>query len=188
MSASRRSAAAIVAFLGMVVVAISFSVSANAAPPPPYHHAPSLSVNKQNPPQGGTEVATGTGFAAGEVVHFTLKKPSKTYALVTTPATVHASASGGFTATLQLPAGVSGPVTITATGSTGDTASVDIKIGGSSVAAAFVTTSGTSAASTGGGLTTKTGAVVMGVGGLGAVLLVVRGFVLWSGRRRKVSD
>ncbi len=71
---------------------------------------PTLSVSTTTPLAGATITVTGSNFTAG--AHITLELHTTTYVL----AHVTASASGAFTASVTMPAGVTGAHDIVATG------------------------------------------------------------------------
>jgi hypothetical protein len=155
----------------LVSAALSFAASADAAP---YHKQPKLSVSTTTPAVGATITVTGTDYGANETVELTL------HTAVYTLGSAHTDASGGFTTSVTLPAGVSGTHTLVGTGMTsGGVASVTLVIGGSG-------TGGTGGSNGGGGLS-NTGAAVIGVGALGITLLIAGGFMLVAGRRRKAQ-
>ncbi|MHB8188202.1 MAG: hypothetical protein ACYDDU_19470 [Dermatophilaceae bacterium] len=166
MSAIKRPHAALIAVFGMIIAAVAFAGPANAAP---YTNPATSSVSNQTPAAGSSFTLSGSGFGANEDVANVLH--SLPYTL--TPA--RSNASGNFSVTVTLPAGVTGVHTIVSTGATtGRTATVTITIGG-------VTTSG--AVTTGGGLA-FTGADVIGIGGLAMLLILGGSVLLFAGRRR----
>ncbi|MDT0262077.1 hypothetical protein [Jatrophihabitans lederbergiae] len=160
----RRLTASVAAVVGLLLGALAFAASANAAP---YTNQATISVSTQNPAVGGSLAISGDGFAAGETVSLTLH--TQTYNLGSATTDV----SGRFTATVTLPAGVSGAHTIVATGlSSGQTTSITITIG--------------SSVSSSGGLP-NTGVAVLGVGVVGAALLIGGAAMLVVGQRRSAS-
>ncbi len=160
----RRLTASVAAVVGLLLGALAFAASANAAP---YTNQATISVSTQNPAVGGSLAISGDGFAAGETVSLTLH--TQTYNLDSATTDV----SGRFTATVTLPAGVSGAHTIVATGlSSGQTTSITITIG--------------SSVSSSGGLP-NTGVAVLGVGVVGAALLIGGAAMLVVGQRRSAS-
>jgi hypothetical protein len=131
-------------------------------------------VSNQNPAAGGTITFSGSGFLPGETITITLDNG-------TTFPSVVANAAGAFSTTITLSAGLSGTHTLTATGTTsGRTSSTTIQ-----VAAASANAGVTPSTSTGG--LAFTGAAVVGIGALGALLLVGGAAMVLAGRRRKVN-
>lgn len=162
----RRLTASVAVAVGFLLGALAFTAPANAAP---YTNQATIAVSTQNPPVGGSLTISGEGFAAGETVSLSLH--TQTYNL----GSANADDSGRFTTTVTLPSGVSGVHTILATGlSSGQTTSITITIG-SSVSS-----------SAGGGLP-NTGVAVLGVGGVGAALLIAGAAMLVVGQRRSAS-
>lgn len=159
--------ASVAAVVGLLLGALAFAASANAAP---YTNQATISVSTQNPAVGGSLTISGDGFAADETVSLTLH--TQTYNLGSATTDV----SGRFTATVTLPAGVSGAHTIVATGlSSGQTTSITITIGSS-----------VSSSASSGGLP-NTGVAVLGVGVVGAALLIGGAAMLVVGQRRSAS-
>lgn len=171
MSRVLRLISATLALLGLAGLGLAVAGAASAAPCP-YSSCVSIAVSDQNPPEGGTDGVTGSGWTPGDTVNLTLH--TATYSLGS--ATV--AADGTFSTTVDLPDGVTGNHTVVGTDpATGDTASADITIGGSGTG----DTSGSS-----GGLS-NTGVAVLSIGALGVVLLVGGGLLMLAGRRRKVT-
>lgn len=172
-SGTRRSLAVLVSCVTALFAALVALASASDAAPCAYSNCVTLSVSTTTPPVGGTITISGTGWGANDTVNITLH--TATYPL----ASPTADASGAFTTTVTLPAGVSGRHTIVAVDpTTGQTASVAITIGAPSAAPG---------AAPGGGGLSNTGVAVISIGALGVVLLVGGGLMLLAGRRRRVS-
>jgi hypothetical protein len=180
MSASNRSlSAALIGFvlLALSAVAFTFTGSAQAAP---YATAPTVSVSDQTPVVGGSLTASGAGFQALERVSLSLNGVSLGSATT--------DASGAFSTSVTLPAGVSGAQTIVVTGASGDTGNITITIGAAAPVAA-VPAGGAAGGGSGGsgGVLASTGVAVVGIGALGALLLVGGGVMLFAGQRRAHS-
>jgi hypothetical protein len=170
--AKRRFGAALLGLVAVVVGTAAFGASAQAAP---YIDQPTLSVSDQTPALGGTLTVTGANYLPGAVVTLTL------HTVVSTLGTATPDASGAFSTSVTLPAGVAGAHTIVGAGSVpNDTASVAIVIGGSGAGGVSV------GGGSGGGLA-ATGVAVIGIGALGVVLLIGGGVLLLAGKRRRVS-
>jgi hypothetical protein len=161
---TRRLTAALTALLALLVGAAAFAASSAASP---YSTQATLSVSTQNPAMGATLTVSGSGYTPTEQVNLTLH--SQTYNL----GSATTDASGDFSTTVTLPAGVSGSHTITGTAATsGMTASVSVTIG-------------SSAGGGGSGDLAFTGAAVLGIGGIGVALLISGGVLLLAGQRRR---
>jgi hypothetical protein len=170
MSVRSRPILAALATIAVALTAASFAGPASAAP---YTRQPTLSINVQTPAVGATVVLTGAGYLPAVQVTLTL------HTAVTTLGFVTPDASGGFTKSVTLPAGVSGTHTIVGAGTgTNDTASVTITIGSS--------TGGGGSGGGGGGLS-STGVAVVSIGTVGVALLIGGGLMLLAGRRRRVA-
>jgi hypothetical protein len=168
MSVRSRPILAALATIAVALTAASFAGPANAAP---YTRQPTLSINVQTPAVGATVVLTGAGYLPGVQVTVTL------HTAVTTLGSVTSDASGGFTKSVTLPAGVSGTHTIVGAGTgSNDSASVTITIGGSS-----------GGGTGGGGGLSSTGVAVVSIGTVGIALLIGGGLMLLAGRRRRVA-
>jgi hypothetical protein len=113
---------------------------------------------------------SGSGFVPNELIDLTLH--TETVLLKT----VQADSSGAFSTTVTLPTGVTGSHTIVATGRSGESnvPTANMNIG---CAAAQPVAEGLS----------NTGVAIMSIGGVGVLLLVAGGLVLFSSRRRKVN-
>jgi hypothetical protein len=160
----------LIVMFAMIIAVVTFAGSANAVGP--YTIQPTVSVSNQAPAAGSSITFSGSGFAAGEKVTISLDNGKQF-------PSVFANASGAFSETITLPAGVTGTHTITATGTTsGHSASIKIQVAG-------VGASGGTTAS-GSGLA-FTGASVIGIIALGVLLLVGGGLMLLAGRRRKAK-
>jgi hypothetical protein len=158
---------------GVILAMVAFATPANAAP---YTTQPTTSVSNQSPTAGGTITFSGSGFLPGETIAITLDNG-------TTFPSVVANASGAFSTTITLSAGLSGTHTLTATGTTsGRTSSTTIQVAAASANAGVAPSTG---ASTGG--LAFTGAAVVGIGALGALLLVGGAAMVLASRRRKVN-
>ncbi|MEP7193833.1 MAG: hypothetical protein ABI903_13315 [Actinomycetota bacterium] len=169
MSAIKRFHAPLIVIFGVMVAMVAFASPSSAAP---YTTQPTTSVSNQNPVAGGTVTFSGSGFLAGETITITLDNG-------TTFPSVVADASGAFSTTLTLSASLSGTHTLTATGATsGRTSSTTIQVAAASANAGVVPSSG--------GLA-FTGAAVVGIGALGALLLVGGAAMVLATRRRKVN-
>ena len=169
----RRVAASAGVLAGLLLGAFALAAPSIAAP---YSNPTTISGSTQSGVEGGTVGVSGTGFLANETIDFVLHSDPVDLG------TTKADASGSFSATLTLPDGVTGNHTIVATGETsGRTASFPITISAPGSA------TGTTGGGSGGGGLPVTGAAVLGVGGLGALLLVGGGVMLLIGKRQKVN-
>jgi len=163
---------AVVALISAGVLAL-FAAPAGAAP---YANQASISLSASTVPEGATIGITGQGFGANDTVVLTLH--TTTYSLVT----AHANASGAFTTSAKLPAGVTGQHTVEAAATpSGSYASAPITI------TAPGTSSGGGTSSSGSGGLSNTGVAVIGIGAIGVVLLIGGGLMLLAGRRRKAA-
>jgi hypothetical protein len=170
MPLSKRTSAAVVAVLGLIMAAVAFAGPASAAP---YSDQSRVSVSTQTPAAGSTITLTGTGFGANETVINTLDG--------TTLASARTDAAGNFSVRITLPAGVTGAHTILSTGATsGHVASIVLTIGAASAASGLVNTG------TGTGGLAFTGAAVIGIVALGGLFLAGGFAMVLAGRRRKV--
>jgi hypothetical protein len=186
MKATNRLIAALIGTIALLVTAVLFTVSANAAP---YSNQAAISVSTTTPAVGANVSFGGSGYTSGERVSFTMGSFNL--------GSVAAGVDGTFNLSAALPAGISGTFTIVAVGATsGRTANITITIGGATAggttngATAGGTTNGTTAGGTSsgsGGDLASTGVAVVGIGALGVALLVGGGFVLMAGKRRRVS-
>ena len=168
MPTKRRIGAPLVLMFGVIIALVAFAVPANAAP---YSNATTVSVSNQKPTAGSTVQFCGTGFQPGETVTIGLDNG-------TTYQSAVAGASGGFCSFLVLGTTLTGTHTITARGATsGATASVQIVVAGVSASANPPAAAGLA----------FTGAAVLGIGSLGALLLVGGAALVLAGRRRKVD-
>jgi hypothetical protein len=175
MSAIKRLHAPLILMFGVILAMVAFATPANAAP---YTTQPTTSVSNQSPTAGGTITFSGSGFLPGETIAITLDNG-------TTFPSVVANASGAFSTTITLSAGLSGTHTLTATGTTsGRTSSTTIQVAAASANAGVVPNTGVTPSS--GGLA-FTGAAVVGIGALGALLLVGGAAMVLASRRRKVN-
>jgi hypothetical protein len=169
MSAIKRLHAPLIVMFGVIIAMVAFATPSSAAP---YTTQPATSVSNQAPAAGSAVTFCGTGFLAGETVAITLDNG-------TTYPSVVADASGAFCTSVVLGATLSGTHTLTATGTTsGRTSSTTIQV-------AAVSANAGVAPSTGG--LAFTGAAVIGIGALGALLLVGGAAMVLAGRRRKVN-
>lgn len=170
---TRRLVGVLLSVIALMVGAAGLAGSASAAP---YTTQPVVSVSNQTPTEGSTLTVSFQGFLPGENVRIELH--SQVYLL----ATVRADANGAATATVTLPAGVTGNHTIVAIGTvSGRTASVPITI--LAQPASSVPNVGTQQ------MLPRTGLEVVGIGALATGLLVVGGILLLvSGRRRRVAS
>ena len=167
MPSMKRPQAALIAVFALFVAAVAFAGPANAAP---YTSQATCSVSDQTPAAGSSLTLSCSGFGANETVNITLHSHG-----VTVLAPGATNASGAFSTTVTLPAGVTGTHTLTAVGATsGRTASVSITIGA-------VTSAG---GPTGGGLP-FTGAAVMGISSLAVLLLLGGVLMVFTSRRRR---
>ena len=162
-----RPLAALGSVLALMIAALTFAAPAGAAP---YVEAASISLSAQ---AACTSVGvSGTGFAPGSAVAFSLGTSSLGSAT--------ADANGAFSVTVSLPSGLSGLQTLVA--AQGDvTASAGVTI---DCAAAGGAGGGGGGGS--GGLP-NTGVAVIGIGVLGLVLLIGGAAMLLAGKRRRVS-
>ena len=168
MPRSKRTSAALVAVLGLIMTAVAFAGPASAAP---YVDQARISASTQTPAAGSSFTLTGSGFGANETVVNTLDG--------ITLASARTDASGNFSVTIKLPAGVTGTRTILSRGVvSGHTATISIRIGAANAASGVVTG--------GSGGLARTGAAVIGIGALGGLLLFGGGAMVLAGRRRKV--
>ena len=168
MPTKRRIGAPLVLMFGVIIALVAFAVPANAADP--YSNATTVSVSNQKPTAGSTVQFCGTGFQPGETVTIGLDNG-------TTYQSAVAGSSGGFCTTVLGTSLTAGTHTLTATGATsGRTSSTAIQVLGMSASAA-PSTSGLA----------FTGAAVLGIGSLGALLLVGGAALVLAGRRRKVD-
>jgi len=162
-----RYSAPLIVMFGLVIALMSYVLPANAAP---YATQPATSVSNQAPASGSSLQFCGSGFAPGETVTIALDNG-------TTFPSDQADSSGAFCTTIVLGASLSGTHTLVATGTTsGRTSSTTIQVAG--VAANSSDTNDELA---------FTGAAVVGIGGLGALLLVGGGVMVFAGRRRKAN-
>ncbi len=166
MTATRRIATLIAMLAAIGLAAFTFSSNAGAYPP---GTAPTLSVGTTTPAPGGSLTISGAGLGSNLPGTITL------HTTVVTLGTFTTDSSGGFTATVTIPSDVSGTHTLVAATSVASI-SITLDIGGAA-APNGTTKPGTA----------FTGAAVIGVGFLGAALLVGGGILLFAGRRRKVS-
>ena len=169
MPTKRRLGAPLILMFGVIIALVAFAVPANAADP--YSNATTVSVSNQAPTANSSVQFCGTGFQPGETVTIGLENGT------TYPSAV-ADSSGAFCSTLVLGATLTGTHTITARGATsGATASVTIVVAGVSANASPPAAAGLA----------FTGAAVLGIGSLGALLLVGGAALVLAGRRRKVD-
>jgi hypothetical protein len=176
---STRTTAWLTAVLAMVAAALAFATSAQADPTP-YPSgtgSPAVSVSSTTPAPGGPFSASGDGATPNGSVSGDLH--TAVYHL----ATVTADATGHWSMSTTLPAGVTGNHTFVVTDvATGKTlASVALDIGGAAAGS-----SGGGSGGGGGGLAI-TGVAIIGLGTIGVALLVGGGLMLMAGRRRRVS-
>jgi hypothetical protein len=198
MHTRKRSNAAFVVILGMLIAMVAFSGPANAAP---YVTKASISLSTQTPRMGAKIRVCGRGFRSQQIVKITLDRRIFLRYLRT-------NRSGAFCATVKLPARVAGAhrmwavaykksasarIRILQPGHT-RVAGVSAGVGGTTSGA--TTSGGTVSGETASGETTSggttesgelafTGATVIGAGALGGLLLVGGGLMLYTGRRRK---
>jgi len=159
---------------GVIIAIVAFAVPANAVS---YATQPTTSVSNQAPAAGSSLQFCGSGFAPGETVTIALDNG-------TSFPSDQADSSGAFCATLVLGVSLSGTHTIVATGATsGRTSSTTIRVAG--VAANSNGNTGNEA--TTGNELAFTGAAVVGIGGLGALLLVGGTVLVYGSRRRRLS-
>jgi hypothetical protein len=178
MSTAKRLISAFAAVLSLsLAVGLGLAASSSAAP---YTPAPAVSVSTSAPVAGGGLTVSGSGFGADDTVNLVLHTKAYSLGSATT------DAAGAFSKTVQLPAGVTGSHTIVITDpTTGQTSSMAITIESSSSSGGA--SGGASGGSSGGGGLSNTGVAVLGIGGLGAALLLGGGVMLLAGRRRKVA-
>jgi hypothetical protein len=168
MTTKRRLGAPLIVMFGVIIALVAFAAPANAD----YAKPTTVSVSNQTPKAGSSVQFCGKGFQPGETVTIGLDNG-------TTYSSAVADSSGAFCSTLVLGATLTGTHTITARGATsGATASVTIVV----VAGVSANASPPAAA----GLA-FTGAAVLGIGSLGALLLVGGAALVLAGRRRKVD-
>jgi len=183
--------APLIVMFGVIVAMMAFALPANAAP---YATQPVTSVSDQSPAAGSSLEFCGSGFAPGETVTIALDNG-------TTFPSVTADSSGAFCTTLVLGASLSGTYTVVATGATsGSTSSTTIQVAGVAADNSGDNTSndsGTTAnngsganannEATSNGELAFTGAAVVGIGALGALLLIGGALMVLPSRRRKVD-
>jgi hypothetical protein len=165
MPVSKRLVAVLVAVAGLIIAAIAFSSSAEAAP---YGGGATISASSSTVAPGGTVTISGSGFAPGQTVTLTLHTLPYTF-----PESPTVQSDGTWSATVTIPSDTpTGTHTITATDPAGDSASFTITV--------------TAAAPSGGGGISTTGVAVIGIASIGAVLLIGGMVMLLAGRRRNV--
>lgn len=173
MLAHKRPLAAIIATAALAVATLTFAAPGNAAP---YVKAPTLSVSTTSPCEGESLTVTGTDFVPGSTVQLTLQSTP------TSLGSVVVNANGGFTATVKLPAGVTGTHEIVAAGPPTPrnpnraTATITIRLCPVSAAAPPPSRPGPAA---------FTGADIAGLIALVVVLMGAGGAFVYIGRRRK---
>jgi hypothetical protein len=177
---------------GLIIAMVPLAGPTNAAP---YSNQPSVSVSTQTPRMGSAIRFCGRGFHPRSRVKVTLDHRLWLASLPT-------NSSGAFCATVKLPARVSGGHRIWANDPYRHSASAWIRIlrPGVRVAGVSATASGTTgtAGTTGttgttsdtgtSGLLAFTGSTLIGIGALGALLVVGGGLMLFTGRRRKADS
>ena len=175
MTTKGRLGAPLIVMFGVIIALVAFAAPANAD----YAKPTTVSVSNQTPKAGSSVQFCGKGFQPGETVTIGLDNG-------TTYSSAVADSSGAFCSTLVLGATLTGTHTITARGATsGATASVTIVV----VAGVSANASPPAAAASrpaAAGLA-FTGAAVLGIGSLGALLLVGGAALVLAGRRRKVD-
>lgn len=168
MSAMKRLIAVLAAVIGLVTIAASLGATASAYPP---GQAPQISLNKSSVPAGSPVTVFGQKFTPNQQADLSLHSTPVALGVVTI------DANGNFTAQVTIPSGTTlGAHTVEA---------LDVASGDVATAPLTVTGSGTSGG--GGGTLGGTGVAVIGIGALGAVLLVGGLLMLMAGRRRKVT-
>ena len=167
MSTRRRLGAPLIVLFGVIMAVVAFAGPASAVG---YANQTVVTVSNQTPKAGSSLTFCGSGFQPGETVTIALDNGT------TYPSAV-ADSSGAFCTTLVLGASLTGTHTITATGTSGATASVQIVVAGVSASANPPAAAGLA----------FTGAAVLGIGSLGALLLVGGAALVLAGRRRKVD-
>ena len=168
MSTSKRLFAPLILMFGMIIAMVGFAGPANAQP---YVPASTVSVSDQTPAAGSSLTFCGADFQAGETVTIALDNGTAYPSVV-------ADSSGAFCTTLVLGATLTGTHTLTATGTTsGSTASIEITVAGVTASVIPTATAGLA----------FTGAAVLGIGALGALILVGGALLVFAGRRRKVN-
>ena len=151
---------------------IALAAAAQAAPPYP-PRPPAISVNVTTIAPGGGVTVHGAGFLPGELVSIDIGGIHL--------ATVRADANGEVTASVTIPAGLSGNESISMTGlGSGTTLTVGIDV---KTAAAPNNVANNNIPNNGGGLP-NTGVAVIGIGSVGLVLLVTGAMLMIAGRRR----
>lgn len=166
MTRTRRAIALPVALVGAL---IAFAITTGtAAAESPYSDTASVSVSTTAPTAGHSITITVTGFKGGEKVVFVIHSDPVTLGTAT------ANSAGAASLTAEIPDGFSGTHSIVATGQTSGVSKT-------------VTVTVQAASSDSGGLA-STGVAVIGIGSLGAILLIVGGIVLLVGNRRSTPD
>lgn len=174
MSAHKRPFAAVLATAALAVAILTIAAPGSTAAP--YVKAPTLSVSTTSPCEGESLTVTGTDFVPGSTLQLTLQSSP------TSLGSVVVNANGGFTATVKLPAGVTGTHEIVAAGPPTPrnpnraTATITIRLCPVSAAAPPPSRPGPAA---------FTGADIAGLIALVVVLLGAGGAFVYIGRRRK---
>lgn len=162
MSVVRKLVLAFIAALGLVALV------AGPAGAAPYTNTPTVQVSTTNPAVGGTITLSGSGFGPNDTLRIAIGADVL--------GTTTTDSSGAYSATVTLPASLTGRQTIVITDTaTGQTASVVITIGA------------TTAGNGGGGGVSNTGVAVMSIGGLGVLLLVGGAAMVMLGKRRRAT-
>lgn len=171
-SVRRRVSTLLFGLLASLVAVVGLSLTAASAAPYGTTTA-TVGLSTTAPCAGGTMSASGSGFGAGESVSLVLNSEPQS------AGTVQADADGRFSASVTIPAGLTGRHVLTATGaSTGSVTS-----GSFTIVASCDATPVAAQGSSGGGLA-YTGVPAYALAA-GAILLLLGGAVLlFLGRRR----
>jgi LPXTG-motif cell wall-anchored protein len=183
----KRLRAPLVVMFAVIMASVAFAGPASAVP---YANQPSTSVNNETPAAGSKVIFCGQGLPGTVTIVLDAGSHSIQYPSVT------ANPAGEFCTTIILPAGLTGTHTLSANAS-GRTSTTTIYIRGSNsggVLAAGVsanssipaTVAEASASAVTGGLA-FTGTNAIGLGALGALLLVGGAALVLFGRRRKAN-
>jgi 5'-nucleotidase len=166
----KRLIAVLAAVIGLVTIAASLGATASAYPP---GQAPQISLDKSTVPAGSPVTVFGQKFTPNQQADLSLHSTPVALGVVSV------DANGNFTAQVTIPAGTTnGAHTVEA---------LDVASGDVATAPLTVTGSTTGGGGPPGGTLGGTGVAVIGIGALGAVLLVGGLLMLMAGRRRKVT-
>ena len=168
MPTKRRLGAPLILMFGVIIALVALAAPANAGD---YAHHRRVSVSNETPTAGSSVQFCGIGFQS-------LKTVTIGWDNGTTDSSAVADSSGNFCSIIVLGADLTGRHTIRAREATsGATASATIVVPGVSANATPPAAAGLA----------FTGAAVLGIGSLGALLLVGGAALALAGRRRKVD-